>query len=106
MEMTCVLKSTMGTSLVVPHANTVTAPRPYPVVVRIVYWVSVSRKEFLLQPGASQDMTFLIKIPEKAPPGGYYFSVLASIGMAIASPGCYRRTAGRGRWSCCVWPAR
>ena len=57
----------------------------------IVSWITVTPNEFLLQPGDQpgdqQEVTFLIEIPENAPPGGHYVSILASIGSGAATQG-------------------
>ena len=53
----------------------------------IVSWITVTPREFLLLPAQEEVVTFLIEIPEDAPPGGHYASILASIGGGEASQG-------------------
>ena len=53
----------------------------------ILTWTSVSPREFLLAPGAEEAVTFLIEVPENAPPGGHYMSILASLGSGGTTQG-------------------
>ena len=53
----------------------------------ILSWTTVDPSEFLLGPGEETAVTFLIDVPENAPPGGHYMSVLAKVGSAGAAEG-------------------
>ena len=53
----------------------------------ILTWTSVSPSEFLLEPGQEEAVTFLIEVPEDAPPGGHYMSVLANLGSSGGGEG-------------------
>ncbi len=53
----------------------------------IVSWITVTPQDMLLLPAQEELVTFLIEIPEDAPPGGHYASILASIGGGEASQG-------------------
>ena len=58
-----------------------------PAAFGIVSWTSVTPDQFQLDPDQRQAVTFLIEIPEDAPPGGHYVSVLASVSTAGATQG-------------------
>ncbi len=53
----------------------------------ILTWTTVDPSEFLLGPGEETAVTFLIDVPEDAPPGGHYMSVLAKVGSAGTAEG-------------------
>jgi len=53
----------------------------------VVDWTSVSPKEFVLEPGQKQTVTFLITIPANETPGGHYLSILSSLGSESAQGG-------------------
>ena len=53
----------------------------------ILTWTTVDPSEFLLEPGEEIPVTFLIEVPENAPPGGHYMSVLASLGSGGSGQG-------------------
>ena len=48
----------------------------------ILTWTTVSPSEFVLEPGAEEAVTFLIEVPDNAPPGGHYMSILAKLGSS------------------------
>lgn len=51
----------------------------------LMKWVEVNPKEFVLEPGEQEFITFTISIPENAEPGGHYGAVLASTNMVAGS---------------------
>ncbi len=53
----------------------------------VVTWTTVTPKEFTLASGDEQEVTFLIVVPDSAPPGGQYMSILASLGGGDATQG-------------------
>ena len=53
----------------------------------ILTCTSVSSSECLLEPGQEEAVTFLIEVPENAPPGGHYMSVLATLGSGGTGQG-------------------
>ncbi len=48
----------------------------------IAKWITVTPTEFVLEPGDEQFVTFEIKVPETAEPGGHYGSIVASLSGA------------------------
>lgn len=53
----------------------------------VVTWTTVTPQEFTLASGDEQVVTFLIVIPDNAPPGGQYMSILASLGSGGTTQG-------------------
>lgn len=49
----------------------------------IARWVETEPKDFVLEPGEWKLVTFTIKVPENAEPGGHYGSILASTGAVM-----------------------
>lgn len=48
-------------------------------------WVKFPQKQVELEPNKSRKVIFSVTVPEKAPPGGYYFSLFAS--TTLEGPG-------------------
>ena len=53
----------------------------------VVAWTSISPKNFVLPAGESQTVTYIIEIPENAPPGGHYLTILAAISSGSSEGG-------------------
>lgn len=51
----------------------------------VTRWLTLSPMSFILEPGQSQKVTVIITVPQDAPPGGQYASVLASIGTGATT---------------------